>query len=173
MRLTDRDIRVIEYIDKFQGGTIKQLQLLFFPSYCMCKKRLKILKDNKFLKVSVHPIINKKVYYLKKVPSYHTLVLNMVRIVLSDLIVDFRREYKIDKYKVDALIITKKKQVIILEVDIFNKTSNEKVRNVKSAIRNKLGIGAEVIIITKEKRRSKGEWKEIKIEEIENIKYIL
>ena len=92
---------------------------------------------------------------------------------IQEKMVSPMKKYKIDKYKVDALIITKKKQVIILEVDIFNKTSNEKVRNVKSAIINKLGIGAEVIIITKEKRRSKGEWKEIKIEEIENIKYIL
>ena len=91
MRLTSRDIKIIEYIDVFQGGTIEQIKLLFFPSYDMCKKRLKILKDNKFLKADKHPVLNKLVYYNKKMPSYHTLVVNHIRILAKDNIIDFRK----------------------------------------------------------------------------------
>ena len=173
MRLTDRDIKIIEYVDKFQGGTIEQIQLLFFPTYDMCKKRLKILKDNKFLKAAKHQVLNKLVYYNKKIPSYHTLVVNHVRVLLKDSILDFRKEYLIDKFKVDALMVTKNKKVIVVEVDIFNKTSEDKVNKIKTSLKRKLGIEVEVIIVTKEKRRKKGPWKEIKIDEIEKIKEVI
>lgn len=173
MRLTDRDIKIIEYVDKFQGGTIEQIQLLFFTSYDMCKKRLKILKDNKFLKVAKHPILNKLVYYNKKMPSYHTLVVNHIRVLLKDSILDFRKEYPIDKFKVDALMVTKSKRVIVAEVDIFNRTSEDKVIKVKNSLKRKLGIEVDVIVVVKEKRRKKGSWIEIGIDEIEKIKEVL
>ena len=57
MKLTDRDIKIIEYITEVKGATISQIQLLFFPSYNMCGKRLKILVDNGYLKMKVHPIL--------------------------------------------------------------------------------------------------------------------
>lgn len=173
MRLTSRDIKIIEYIDVFQGGTIEQIKLLFFPSYDMCKKRLKILKDNKFLKVAKHPILNKLVYYNKKMPSYHTLVVNHIRVLLKDSILDFRKEYPIDKFKVDALMVTKSKKVIVAEVDIFNRTSEDKVIKVKNSLKRKLGIEVNVIVVAKEKRRKKGSWIEIGIDEIEKIKEVI
>lgn len=173
MRLTSRDVKIIEYIDKFQGGTIEQIQLLYFTSYDMCKKRLKILKDNNFLKVSKHPVLNKLVYYNKKVPSFHTLVVNHVRILLKDDILDFRKEYVIDKFKVDALLVTKNKKVIVVEVDIFNRTSEDKIKKVKKGLKEKLGIDATVVVVAKEGRRKKGDWTEIKLDEIEKIKEVV
>lgn len=173
MRLTNRDIKIIEYVDVFQGGTIEQIKLLFFPSYDMCKKRLKILKDNKFLKADKHPVLNKLVYYNKKMPSYHTLVVNHISILAKDNIIDFRKEYIIDKFKVDALMVTKNKKVIVIEVDIFNKTSKEKVDKIKASLKSKLGMDARVIIVAKERRRKKGPWEEVKLEEIEKIKEVI
>ena len=134
MRLTSRDVKIIEYIDKFQGGTIEQIQLLYFTSYDMCKKRLKILKDN---------------------------------------IVDFRKEYVIDKFKVDALLVTKHKKVIVVEVDIFNRTSEDKIKKVKKGLKEKLGIDEAVVVVAKEGRRKKGDWTEIKLDEIEKIKEVV
>lgn len=75
MELTDRDIDIIKFVKENTGATISQLQELFFPSYSMAAKRLKILADNKYIKETTHPVLGKKVYYIKKIPSFHTLVL--------------------------------------------------------------------------------------------------
>lgn len=173
MRLTNRDIKIINFIDNYKGATIEQIRILFFPSYDMAKKRLKILRDNNYIKCVIHPVLNKKVYYLKKVPSYHTLVINEVQILLKERIVDFKREFKIDKFKVDGLLVTRDKKVVVVEVDIFNRTSKEKVNKVKACLKAKLKIDVKVIVVAKEKRKNKGEWIEIGIEEIEKIAKVI
>lgn len=167
MRLTNRDIKIINFIDNYKGATIEQIRILFFPSYDMAKKRLKILRDNNYIKCVIHPILNKKVYYLKKVPSYHTLVINEVQILLKERIIDFKREFK-----VDGLLVTRDKKVVVVEVDIFNRTSKEKINKVKEWLKSKLKVDVRVVV-AKEKRKNKGEWIEIGIEEIEKIQKVI
>ena len=171
MRLTNRDIDIINFIDGVKGATIEQVQMMFFPSYNTSKRRLSILRDNNYLKSSMHPILNKNIYYTKRMPSYHSLVINHVLIMLKDIIVKAEREFKIGKYKVDALLVLKNKNIIILEVDIFNRTSKEKYINIKKVMDSK-GLKFKMLIVEKRKKQ-KSFCEEILIDEIEKIKAIV
>lgn len=101
------------------------------------------------IKASNHPILNKKIYYKGKLPSYHSLIAQDIYIKNLEVIQEYKREAKIDKYKVDVFIITKKLNIYIIEIDIFNKTSNEKQEAIKKYIKTKLGKEAKIIILTK------------------------
>lgn len=166
MKLTDRDTKIINFITN-QGATIEQLQELFFPSYSMTAKRLKLLEDNKFLKSCIHPVLGKKVYYIKKIPSFHSLIISEIAIILNDKIKFMQREYKIKNNQVDCIFILKTGKIIILEVDIFNKTKDKKVDEVLAALSN-INSDNELWIVTKHERREKE--KSVKYIKIENIK---
>lgn len=169
MKLTNRDVNIINFIEKNRGATIEQLQTLFFPSYDMASKRLKKLADNKFLKVQPHPVLGKKVYYLKKIPSFHSLVINDVAILLKDKIKFMEREYKIKNNVVDCIFILKE-GIIVLEVDIYNRTSENKIKEVLSTlVETKTKV--EFWIVCKEERRKK--IKDVKYMRIENIKEVI
>lgn len=96
---------------------------MFFHSYDTAKRRLRQLKENNFLKCAIHPVLNKKIYYIKRITSYHSIIVNHIYRV--------QKEFKIDKYKVDVLLVLRDKTIVIIEVDIFNRTSKEKYLNIK------------------------------------------
>lgn len=163
MKLTNRDVDITNFIEKNQGATIEQIQKLFFPGYVVAANRLKILRDNKFIKVQVHPVLGKKVYYLKKLPSFHSLVITDVVILLKDKLDFMQREYKIKKHQVDCIFILKGGKIIILEVDIFNRTKDKKIDEVISAL-SETKVKFEFWLITKHEVRAK--------KKKENVKYI-
>jgi hypothetical protein len=169
MKLTDRDINVINFVKENFGATIDQINKLFFPSYNMTAKRVKLLEDNKFLKSSIHPVLGKKVYYLKKVPSFHSLVITDITILLKDKIKFMEREYKIKNNLVDCIFILKEGKIIILEVDIYNSTKETKIKDVLDVLAETKAI-IEFWIVCKHKRRERvcG----VKYIEMENIKDI-
>lgn len=149
MKLQDRDINIINYAEQ-SGGTIQQFADLFFKgNYVMADKRLLKLEKAKLLKGSFHPVLNRKVYYKGKLPSYHGLVAQDVYIKNKDIIDSFKREVKLDKKVVDILIVTKKLNVYVVEIDIFNKTSTQKIDEVKRYIKTKLNKEARIIILSK------------------------
>lgn len=149
MKLQDRDVNIINYAEKY-GGTIQNFADLFFnKSYVGAKRRLRILKNNKLIKGSSHPIVNKMVYYKGKMPSYHGIIAQNIYIKNKNIIQEFKREAKIDNYKVDVFIITKKLNIYIIEIDIFNKTSKEKLEAVKKYIKIKLNKEARIIVLNK------------------------
>ena len=168
MKLTNRDINIINFIEKNQGATIKQMQNLFFPSYDVAANRLNILKINKYIKVQVHPILGKKVYYLKKIPSFHTLVITDVVILMRDKLEFMQREYKIKNNKVDCLFILKEGKIIVLEVDIFNRTKDKKIEEVISSL-GETKAKVEFWVITKHDVRKKKRKKEVKYIGIDEI----
>ena len=148
MKLTDRDVDIINFIEKNQGATIQQIQKLYFPTYDVAANRLKILNNNKFIKVQVHPVLGKKIYYLKRIPSFHSLVIADVTILLKDKLDFMEREYKIKKHQVDCIFILKGGKILILEVDIFNRTKVKKTNEIIEALEEKK-VKFEFIIITK------------------------
>ncbi|HBJ1646014.1 TPA: hypothetical protein LA462_000468 [Clostridium botulinum] len=152
MKLTDRDIDLIKFLEENTGATIEQLQLLFFTSYSMAAKRLKKLSDNKYIKVSIHPTLGKKVYYKNKIPSFHTLVITDVLIALKDKVVYMKREYKIKKYSVDCIFILENGQIITIEIDIFNRSTEEKILDVYNELL-KTKTDVKIVIVSKHKRR--------------------
>ena len=81
MKLQNRDIEIINYIEEY-GATIQQIADLYFAgSYESSNKRLRKLEKEKFIKGKRHPILNKKVYYKRKLPSYHSLAIQDVWIL--------------------------------------------------------------------------------------------
>lgn len=171
MKLTNRDIDIINFIEKVKGATIEQIQIMFFPSYDTAKRRLRTLKENNFLKSAIHPVLNKKIYYIKRLPSYHSLIINHVCILLKDKIYKVQKEFKIDKYKVDALLVLKNKTIVIIEVDIFNRTSKEKYLNIKKVMDSK-NLNFKMLVV--EKRKNKNSFcEEVLIDDIEKIKTVV
>lgn len=150
MKLQDRDIDIINYIEEY-GATIQQIADLFFAgSYESSNKRLRKLEKDKFIKGKLHPVLNKKVYYKRKLPSYHSLAIQDVYILNRNIIQSYKREAKLDKYKVDALIITKRNNVVILEIDIWNKTKKEKVDAVKQYVKSRLHCEPFIMILNRD-----------------------
>lgn len=147
-------MKIIKWITENRGATIKQINKLFFTNYTTCSIRLKKLSDNKFLKVAIHPVLGKKVYYKKKMPSFHALVLNNFIIKYKDNIRLYKREYKIKKFTVDGIIILKTGKLLVIEVDIYNKTRTEKINGVMSIL-HQAGAEFEFWIISKGNRRKK------------------
>lgn len=152
MKLTDRDIEIINFISENTGATIEQLQEIYFPSYNMAAKRLKILADNKYLRDTIHPVLGKKVYYIKKVPSYHALVITEISMLLKDKIAYMKREYQIKKYFVDCIFVLKSGHIISVEIDIFNKTKEEKLLTTYEELR-KTKANVIVLVVSKNKRK--------------------
>lgn len=149
MKLQERDVEIINFAEK-GGGTIQNYADLWWNgNYTMAAKRLLKLQSNKLIKGDNHPILNRKVYYKGKLPSFHALIAQEIYIKNKHLIQEFKREAKLDKYKVDVFIITKSLSIFIVEIDIFNKTSKEKIEAVKKYIKTKLGKDPKVIILTK------------------------
>lgn len=174
MELTDRDIDIINFVKENTGATIGQLQELFFPSYSMAAKRLKILANNKYLKETIHPTLGKKVYYIKKIPSFHALVVTEVFVALKDRVAYMKREYEINKKFIDCIFILKNGQIITVEVDIFNRTKEEKLLSIYEEL-SKTNAPVTMLVVSKHKRRvGPGEKKNkniknIRIEEIKEV----
>ncbi|WP_315119473.1 hypothetical protein [uncultured Clostridium sp.] len=154
MQLTSRDTEIIEWITDNRGATIEQINKLFFTNYTTCSIRLKKLSDNKFLRVAVHPVLGKKVYYVKKLPSFHSLVLNDFIIKHKDNIKLVQREYKIKNFIVDCIIILKTEKLLVIEIDIYNRTKKDKINSIKDIL-NKAKVEYEFWIISKREVREK------------------
>lgn len=177
MKLTRRDSQIIEFISNNKGATIEQLEKLFFPSYISCSKRLKILCDNEFIKVGIQPVIGKKVYYDNKIPSYHSLIFTDLLINMNEEISFAEREYKIKNVRTDGIIILKKGKIIIVEIDLFNRTSDKKLIDIQNQL-NTIGTDYMILIISRCKRK-KGinklgdNIKNIGIEEVKDVYKII
>ena len=149
MILQDRDVEIINYLEQ-NGGTIQQIGDLYFNgSYAAAKHRLRKLEQDKFIKGAKHPIINKKVYYRGKIPSYHKIIAQDIYIKNKEVIQEFKREAKLDKHIVDIFILTKKLNIYVIELDVFNKTTSKKIESVKKYIKTKLGKEARIIVFNK------------------------
>lgn len=167
MKLMDRDIKIINFLEDNIGATIEQIHELFFPSYNMAAKRLQILEGNKYIKGTIHPVLGKKVYYIKKIPSYHALIITDVAIALGSNIRYMKREYPIKKFKVDGIFILKNGQIITIEVDIFNRTTEDKlVATYEELAKTKADV--TVLVVSRYERKKRGE-KEKKIGRIKRI----
>lgn len=154
MQLTGRDTEIIEWLTINKGATINQINKMFFTNYTTCSIRLKKLADNKFLKVEKHPVLNKKVYYIKRLPSYHALILTDFIIENKGNIEFMQREYKLKNNKVDCIIILKTGKIIIVEIDIYNTTKDKKIEEIWKAL-EKVEGEKEVWIISKRERQKK------------------
>lgn len=72
--LTNRDLEILEWIDKYKTITVEQARYIFFKgSYESARRRLSILEKDKILKSYISKSTKQKVYYSEKKISDHDL----------------------------------------------------------------------------------------------------
>ena len=72
--LTDRDLEILNWINKYRAISIEQCQWIFFNgSYESARRRLSILEKDKVIKSYISRATQQKVYYIDKKISDHDL----------------------------------------------------------------------------------------------------
>lgn len=126
MIVTDRDRKVIDFLNTFKVATTDTIQELFYPSLRVAQKRLKLMYENKLLKRTRDNFTSQYCYYIKKPKQMrHCLLLTdfyreMNRLTDIEL---FEKEITIDNIRPDGLIAYKYKKkgfIACIEVQISN-----------------------------------------------------
>ncbi|NEZ74234.1 hypothetical protein EXM56_02500 [Clostridium botulinum] len=144
MYLTNRDKKILKFIEEYKSITINQCSKIFFSkckqNYYQARKRLKLLSDNKHLKRYRKDMRSETIYYLDKKLSIHDLkVLDIYAELINKgaEIKYFKREYTIPtknkEYRADGLIECTKDGYfypILIEVDYTHFTSNKKLLDI-------------------------------------------
>jgi hypothetical protein len=167
--LTGRDLDLVKFVMDNSCITAKQAHKIFFQytnqgklinqGELIARRRLKKLADSKELLVSQDWKTNQKIYYLKKKPSIHTikcLDFYSELIFQGAEILTFNRELKLHKCTPDAFIAFKvngKGKMILLEVDLYNRTNPEKYKYLYESqeFQKKYGIFPLITIVSKNK----------------------
>ena len=96
--------------------------------------------------------------------------------MFRDNIKFYQREYKIGKYAVDGLIILNNNKILVIEVDIYNRTTSKKLLDVYNELL-KTNAKVEIIIVSRNKRKlTKSEQAfvtNVGINEIENLEHLV
>ncbi|NFS12591.1 hypothetical protein FDE77_15320 [Clostridium botulinum] len=135
--LTERDRKVLTWVQDYKAITVDQASTLFFNnSYESARRRLKQLEQMELLESSTSVVLNNKFYFDNSPISDHNLlVLEFIKVIkkqgaeLIDL--KIQPNYLNDKIRPDAFIIfsyNNNVYFILLEVDYTHYTSNIKMK---------------------------------------------
>jgi hypothetical protein len=167
--LTGRDLDIVKFVMDNSCITAKQAHKIFFhytnqgklinQGELIARRRLKKLADSKELLVHEDWKTNQNIYYLKKKPSVHTLkCLDFYSelIYQGAEVLQFKRELKLLKCTPDAFIAFKiggKGKMILLEVDLYNRTNPEKYKPLYDSqeFQKQYGIFPLITIVSKNK----------------------
>jgi hypothetical protein len=140
MTITKRDKEILRFVEEYGSITIEQCRKIFYKGnnqgYYSARRRLKLLSDQKYLNRFRKGIGSHVVYYLDKKISNHRLYILDVYAELINLGAEiklFEQEYKVDKYRVDALLEVEFNGYfypIILEIDLSSYTSYDKLEGI-------------------------------------------
>ncbi|PAB60984.1 hypothetical protein [Anaeromicrobium sediminis] len=128
--ITNRDIEVINFIEKFKCAKTSTIAKLFYPSLLVAQKRLKKLYEYKELQRYRHNIANEYVYYIKRPKQMkHRLLLTDFYAELSQIveIKAFENEVILGNIRPDGLVgyvVNNKKYIACVEVQISNQKLN-------------------------------------------------
>lgn len=126
MIVTDRDKKVLDFLDKFKVATTDTIHEFFYPSLRVAQNRLKLLTDNKLLKRERDHFTRQYIYYVRKPKQLrHSLLLTdfyreMHKLAKIEL---FEKEFEIGNIRADGLIAYKYKNkgyIAFVEVQIAN-----------------------------------------------------
>ena len=83
--LTERDLKILDWIDKYKAITIEQCRYLFFDgSYEAARRRLSILEKDNTIKSYIAKSTKQKAYYIQKKISDHDLyILDYIKVLKS------------------------------------------------------------------------------------------
>jgi hypothetical protein len=163
--LTLRDIDIVKFVADNSTITAKQASKIFFShakqGELIARRRLKKLADSKELLVAQDWRTNQNIYYLKKKPSMHALKcvdFYSELIYQGAEILQYKRELKLYKCTPDAFIAFKiggKGRMILLEVDLYNRTNPAKYKPLYDSgeFQKKYGIFPLITVVSKDKNR--------------------
>lgn len=129
--MRDRDLDILSFVKRHQGITANQAARLYFNNNIhLAYRRLSMLCKNEFLKSEYHDYMNKKIYFESKIPSYHSIISADLYVALNGRLLEFKREARIGNYVVDVMAMIDN-EIVAFEIDIFNMTSNKKLKAIK------------------------------------------
>lgn len=128
--LTSRDLRIIEFIERFGAANTKQITQLFFqglnqPDVVARRRLVQIVRDSN-IKRTMDPVTGQYIYYLgKKAQLQHKLVRTefYCRLQEKGRVLKFEPEYTLGDVRADAFIAYEyhgKGYLLFLEVQICN-----------------------------------------------------
>ncbi len=131
--LTDRDNKIIEFINDFKVATTSTIANMFFPSLRTAQRRLKYLAEHGYIKAYQEHITLEKIYYIKKKPSQlkHSLILSSFIAELKKANIEtlkYKVQFKLCNTIPDCLLVlsyNNKNYIYLVEVE------NAKAFNVK------------------------------------------
>lgn len=131
--LTDRDNKIIEFINDFKAATTSTIADIYFPSLRTAQRRLKYLCEHGYIKAYQEHITLEKIYYIKKKPSQlkHSLILSSFIAELKKAnieILKYKVQFKLGNTIPDCLLVlsyNNKNYIYLVEVE------NTKAFNVK------------------------------------------
>lgn len=127
VKLTDRDINLIEFLKENKVADTNTLSTIFFNSSLRsCQHRLKKLVDNGDIKAFRPDILSQNIYYVKKKPTSFKHALKVTQFIaelhkLGIEILKIKTPYKCGNMIADSLIICRINgdvKIIWLEVEL-------------------------------------------------------
>lgn len=162
--LTGRDNEILNFIALHGGITIYQCAKMFFKKAKygedLARKRLKKLATEDILNYDQDWVTNQRVYFIKKKPSSHSLMLTNFYTELASLgaeIIEFNREYKLEGVcRPDGFIVftyNNKAKLAFIEIDMQHKTNIDKYEKLfdTNLFQNEYGTFPQLIIISTSK----------------------
>lgn len=156
--LTERDNKVLDFVEEFKAVKTSTIQELFYPSLQVAQRRLRDIIKNSDLKRERYTIDSEYVYYFKKsTQQRHDLILTDFYRELhkrSDII-RFDKEFtKIQRIRPDAFVVYKhqgKNYIAFIEIEISNKgldTEKYKRMYLEKSYKNILPNFPQIIAVT-------------------------
>ena len=173
-----KKIEILSYIEEHKFITIDICKNLFYNTkygYDSARRTLSKLAEERLVKVSIDFATNKKVFYIKKKPSIHRIIIYNVYskiTTLVDKVLEFNVEYKSESVISDGFIIYKKDGIIkalLIEIDLQNRTKLNKYDKCYNSayFQKKFNCFPRILIVNREGRAYK-----TKVKYNKNINYI-
>lgn len=124
MIVTERDKKLLRFIEKFRIATTDTIQELFYPSLRVAQNRLRLMTENKLLKREREHFTSQYYYYIKKPTQVrHSLLLTSFYRELTKIaqIEVFEKEFSIEDIRPDGLVAYRydnKNYIAFVEVQI-------------------------------------------------------
>lgn len=165
--LTSRDLKMLEFIEEYEGLTINQASKIFFKgkySKDMARKRLKILADNKILKYSTVWSCKERIYYkaTNTMTAHKKILIDFYAEMISHgaEVLEFKKEVKYMEgtLRSDGFMYIKyknRKFIMFIEVDFTHSTDISKYELLchTNELQDEWGVFPKLIIITEHEKK--------------------
>lgn len=134
--LTNRDKKVLRWIEDYKAISISQANVLFFNCYESCRRRLKQLEENKLLKSYTSTVTKEKIYYQnKKLSEHDILIFDFIKVIKQEGAIvrklELQPRYLKDTIRPDAYVefqLNKNVYFVLLEIDYTHYTDMIKMQ---------------------------------------------